>query len=211
MCVKPFVQSSDEGLTLRNVSLKLFTVVNLCLFNLVDNTKLLCYTKGLSRTWKQRDDIISRCHDLVKLAGSSFMPTDIWYIWYINVRRGARVDICVIIYDCVNKRDGENFQVVKNVFVHASGNILGVAFVSTLLFWEIIFKLKGKRTCDQASALKWETLSHALQQKRYLKHLTDKELFYCKLEKVIRFADSSLLVLFVSLSSAPFFSFPFFL
>ena len=138
------------------------------------------------------------------------MPTDIWYIWYINVRRGARVDICVIIYDCVNKRDGENFQVVKNVFVHASGNILGVAFVSTLLFWEIIFKLKGKRICDQASALKWETLSHALQQKRYLKHLTDKELFYCKLEKVSRFADSSLLVIFVSLSSAPFFSFPFF-
>ena len=138
------------------------------------------------------------------------MPIDIWYIWYINVRRGARVDICVIIYDCVNKGDGENFQVVKNVFVHASGNILGVAFVSTLLFWEMIFKLKGKRICDQASALKWETLSHALQQKRYLKHLTDNELFYCKLEKVIRFADSSLLVLFVCLSSAPFFSFPFF-
>lgn len=73
-------------------------------------------SKDLSRTWKQRDGIISRCHDLVKLAGSSFMPIDIWYIWYINVRRGARVDICVIIYDCVNKGDGEKFQVVKNVF-----------------------------------------------------------------------------------------------
>ena len=104
----------------------------------------------------------------------------------------------------------KNFRWWKMSFVHASGNILGVAFVSTLLFWEMIFKLKGKRICDQASALKWETLSHALQQKRYLKHLTDNVLFYCKLEKVIRFADSSLLVLFVSLSSAPVFSFPFF-
>ena len=92
--------------------------------------------------------------------------------------------------------------------------MLRETFLALLLFQHFCFERWFSSWKEREYVIKlqpWnEKLSHALQQKRYLKHLTDNELFYCKLEKVIRFADSSLLVLFVCLSSAPFFSFPFF-
>ena len=139
------------------------------------------------------------------------MPIDIWYIWYINVRRGARVDICVIIYDCVNKGDGENFQVVKNVFRPCFGKHSWRCFCFNTFVLRDDFQAERKENMWSSFSLEMRNTLPRVVTEKIFKHLTDNELFYCKLEKVIRFADSSLLVLFVSLSSAPFFSFPFFL
>ena len=99
----------------------------------------------------------------------------------------------------------------KMSFVHALENILDAAFVSIFLFWEIIFKAERKVNMWSSFSLEMRrTLLRVATEKKFKISQQMMSLIYCKLEKVIWVAHSSLLVILVSLSSAPFFSFPFF-